>query len=167
MANDMCPVCGAGCPGPGSCCAANATPGCDNEFCCAVVCTADPFCCETVWDESCALQAAGLCTACQFGCPGGGDCCVNNGTPGCDDPICCELVCDTDAFCCIGIWDALCADLAETVCIPFESLIVEPSTGVLPDEAFPGQELILFYEIQNLGTCPFNARLSSFITPVS
>lgn len=165
MAADSCPACGAGCPGEGSCCTANGTPGCDNDFCCSLVCTGDEFCCTTEWDASCAAQAAGLCTACQTGCPGGGDCCANNGTPGCEDEACCELVCDIDPFCCTGIWDALCADRAADVCIPFESVLADAATA--PAEALPGQTLTLVYEVLNTGTCPFDAELAAFITPVS
>ncbi len=118
VAGDTCPVCGAGCPGSGNCCAANGTPGCDDAFCCSLVCVGDPFCCDTDWDAACALQATGLCTACQGGCPGGGDCCTFNGTPGCDNELCCEDVCTVDSFCCTSLWDALCAELAGKLCPP-------------------------------------------------
>jgi hypothetical protein len=55
MAQDICDVCGepAACPGEGSCCAPNGTPGCDDEACCAAVCACDPFCCDTEWDVFC------------------------------------------------------------------------------------------------------------------
>lgn len=51
-------------------------------------------------------------------CPDGadGDCCVDNGTPGCDDPVCCALVCDIDPFCCDVGWDAICVGEAEELC---------------------------------------------------
>jgi hypothetical protein len=42
-------------------------------------------------------------------CPGTGDCCQANGTPGCEDVACCELVCACDPFCCDTEWDEACA----------------------------------------------------------
>jgi len=46
-------------------------------------------------------------------CPGaGGDCCIADGTPGCDDIDCCEAICAADPFCCDVAWDQLCADAA-------------------------------------------------------
>jgi len=51
--------------------------------------------------------------ACPVTCgPGAGDCCISNGTPGCDDATCCESVCAADPFCCDSTWDQLCADQA-------------------------------------------------------
>jgi len=43
-------------------------------------------------------------------CPGEGDCCVANETPGCNDETCCSTVCACDSFCCDVIWDIDCAD---------------------------------------------------------
>ncbi|MCH8151805.1 MAG: hypothetical protein IH830_05480 [Planctomycetes bacterium] len=51
-------------------------------------------------------------------CPGEGDCFENNGTPGCDDAICCNLVCADDLSCCEVVWDQACADLAAVLCDP-------------------------------------------------
>ncbi len=45
-----------------------------------------------------------------------GDCCSANGTPGCDDPACCQAVCDYDAFCCTTEWNSYCADAAALLC---------------------------------------------------
>ena len=47
-----------------------------------------------------------------LGLPGGTDCCVDNGTPGCDDPDIEACVCAVDAFCCNTAWDQTCADEA-------------------------------------------------------
>ena len=111
-----------GCPDPstGECCAANGTPGCDDPACCAAVCSADPFCCDAIWDLICAETAMKikLCD-CPSGCgvAGTGDCCIDNGTPFCDDFDCCDLVCEFfDAFCCSVAWDVMCASLAGQVC---------------------------------------------------
>lgn len=52
------------CPGEGDCCAANGSVGCDDDGCCQTICAADPFCCTTEWDASCASAAGFLCGAC-------------------------------------------------------------------------------------------------------
>jgi hypothetical protein len=52
--------CGTG----GDCCAANPGPFCSDVTCCEQVCAADPFCCDTQWDQVCADTAAGVCEAC-------------------------------------------------------------------------------------------------------
>ncbi len=48
----------------GDCCSANGTPGCNDPVCCNAVCNADPFCCDSTWDNFCAFQAESLCPAC-------------------------------------------------------------------------------------------------------
>jgi len=45
-----------------------------------------------------------------------GDCCVANGTPGCEDELCEEIVCGSDPFCCNTAWDLLCATPALIIC---------------------------------------------------
>ncbi|MCZ6652416.1 MAG: hypothetical protein O7D91_05245 [Planctomycetota bacterium] len=44
-----------------------------------------------------------------------GACCEANGTPGCDDPMCCHYVCGLDPVCCTADkqgWDSICAAAA-------------------------------------------------------
>ncbi|MEE9130404.1 MAG: hypothetical protein V3T84_10320, partial [Phycisphaerales bacterium] len=41
-----------------------------------------------------------------------GSCGEPNGSPGCEDPCCCTLVCESNPFCCIIEWDQPCADIA-------------------------------------------------------
>ncbi len=57
---------------------------------------------------------------CQQVCPdvNDGDCCSagGNGTPGCNDPECEDIVCGIDAFCCDVSWDGLCAGEAVELC---------------------------------------------------
>lgn len=53
----------------GDCCAAHATPGCEDATCTACVCAQDPFCCDTAWDGLCAGAATGA--ACGLSCPCG------------------------------------------------------------------------------------------------
>jgi hypothetical protein len=58
-ANSMCFLtCGIG---AGGCHAAHTTPGCNADACCQAVCTEDPFCCDTNWDQTCVDDAAALC----------------------------------------------------------------------------------------------------------
>lgn len=51
-----------------------------------------------------------------YTCPGTGNCFVPNGTPGCENSRCCQLVCDMDSDCCCTDWDIFCADLAKEIC---------------------------------------------------
>ncbi len=105
------------CPGSGDCCVPNGTPGCNNFACCEDVCFIDPFCCNTEWDATCVDFAAQLgCCGGGGACPGTGDCCVANGTPGCDNTSCCKTVCAIDNFCCDNNWDLTCANRADTEC---------------------------------------------------
>ena len=121
------------CPGQGDCCQDNGTPGCDDTTCCEAICAANPSCCDVGWDLTCADLAEELCVdLCGGGgtCPGEGDCCSPNGTPGCQDTACCNTVCTIDSYCCSEQWDALCAILAEdncsVLCPALEPDIYEP-----------------------------------------
>ena len=42
-------------------------------------------------------------------CPSAGSCCGGTGGPGCEDTLCCNLVCACDPFCCNNEWDEFCA----------------------------------------------------------
>ncbi len=111
-------VCPGVCSGAsGDCCADNGTPGCNDPICCDAVCSLDPFCCQMTWDGQCADLASKVCDDCTDAClNASGNCCDANGTPGCDDPMCCDAVCSLDPFCCDVTWDGNCADLASQVC---------------------------------------------------
>ncbi|MHC5026856.1 MAG: hypothetical protein ACYTGR_08885 [Planctomycetota bacterium] len=105
--------------GGGDCCTANGTPGCDDPTCQALICAADPFCCDTSWDQICANAAIDQCAVCAPDpCedPDAGSCFQANGTPGCDNSTCCEIICLDDPFCCSTEWDAVCAAAAAQVC---------------------------------------------------
>ncbi len=106
---------GCGENGSGSCFESNGTPACDDEDCCQLVCGQDPFCCDTSWDGICADAALAECAGC--GEADSGSCYDSNGTPGCDDFDCCELVCAQDLFCCEVNWDGICADEAVEFCV--------------------------------------------------
>ncbi len=47
---------------------------------------------------------------------GGGDCCSDNGSAGCEDDLGEDCVCAADPFCCEVTWDAICADVYENTC---------------------------------------------------
>jgi hypothetical protein len=47
----------------GSCFSPHATPSCVDPACCGLVCASIPSCCETAWDETCAVHAALACGA--------------------------------------------------------------------------------------------------------
>ena len=95
--------------GRGSCCEAKPEPGCEQPDVEACVCGYDPFCCEYEWDGACvSLVDLGMCGSCQST----GDCCVDNGSPGCDDPVVEACVCAVDPFCCEGAWDSTCVTTA-------------------------------------------------------
>lgn len=121
------------CPGTEDCCAEappGLPPGCNDELCCERVCACDPLCCDPLvgWDEFCATTGLAdtgcgaqlLCPqVCSFcGAATAGDCCSANGTPSCDDTICCNAVCADDPFCCETEWDSVCA--GETAALPAE-----------------------------------------------
>ncbi|MHC4080224.1 MAG: hypothetical protein ACYS15_07865 [Planctomycetota bacterium] len=59
-----------------------------------------------------------LCDLPDCGHPAAGDCCIANGTPACDDFVCCDFICEVvDPWCCDVEWDQLCADNAWLFCI--------------------------------------------------
>ena len=146
------PLTAGACPGPGNCCVANGTPGCNDFDCCDFICFIDSFCCDVGWDQNCADLAIGLCDpdACSgTQCPGAGSCFEPNGTPGCDDLDCCELICGMDTFCCDVVWDQLCADEA----IKFCKGGPDPCPWDLDDSGDVGVKDLLFL-LGAWGPCP-------------
>jgi len=155
-----CTYCGDGivdpsetCEPPGAascdCCVANGTPGCSNSNCQSEICSLDPFCCDTEWDQICASAANQniVCKACcesicrddctycgdrivndateeceppNVPLPPTCDCCGALPTPNCSDDACTADVCTIDPFCCNTQWDSICADEA----LQFDSCIV-------------------------------------------
>ncbi|MCO6438188.1 MAG: hypothetical protein J5J06_13925 [Phycisphaerae bacterium] len=51
----------------GDCCQPHASPCCENANCSTEVCIYDSFCCDVVWDSTCALEAG---MVCDVSCPG-------------------------------------------------------------------------------------------------
>jgi hypothetical protein len=60
----------------------------------------------TELDENCAITL-----------PPCGDCLEANGTPGCENGACTDIVCGIDPFCCNTFWDSLCAEEAAEFCV--------------------------------------------------
>ena len=112
-ATDLCEVCGG--PPTGGCCDPHDSAGCDDPTCESLVCTDDPFCCDTQWDDVCSASALGLCEVCFV--PPTSGCCEPHDGVGCDDAACEASICDADAFCCDTQWDAICADAAAETCV--------------------------------------------------
>jgi hypothetical protein len=107
--------------GAGDCCTPGDSPGCGDAACCGAVCVIDPFCCDVAWDAVCAAQATVSCaTSCgplaQCGHPLSGSCCEPSVNASCDDPLCCDMVCQLDPFCCGQQWDGQCAASAGVLC---------------------------------------------------
>lgn len=120
--------CGIECEGfvpPPPCCVAQRTPGCGDPGLEECVCGIDPFCCDTNWDAKCTGVAQ---AECGLNCtpPGEGDCCLPNGTPGCELPDVQACVCAFDDFCCNDTWDEQCAMEAEVDC---GGCMGDPTTG--------------------------------------
>jgi hypothetical protein len=112
-------LCGgnAACPGRGSCLVPHPFPGCNEAICCTAVCAIDNTCCLLGWDQSCADIAQAVCFG-QSACPGTDPCTTSHGTPGCEDPSCCNVVCAVDPLCCIEKWDLNCVAIAADRCQP-------------------------------------------------
>jgi len=95
-------------------------PGCHdaaNSSCCADTCELDRFCCDVAWDETCADEAAGVCTGNFPACaPSSGPCETPQATGGCSNASCCNSVCNVDPFCCLDSWDSICVEEAASMC---------------------------------------------------
>jgi hypothetical protein len=123
------------CPGEGDCCQGNGSRGCSDAECCSRVCDIDPFCCQMVWDASCADEAQAFpacgcevdpCDDCSDG--DVGSC---NGDPGCHDCLtplgdcvcvqeqpCNELQPCPDGTCPPGFFCCVNTCCFEPVCVP-------------------------------------------------
>lgn len=125
---------GTGAPPPlgQDCCMGGTEPGCNDPTVESCVCNEIPFCCDSGWEDVCASAVEALgCGHCGGGVGdtggdpppppgdtggdppppvGDGDCCMDNGTPGCDDATVQDCVCMQDAYCCDSVWDQVCVD---------------------------------------------------------
>jgi len=109
-------------------------PGCNDPACCKVICEVDEFCCTVAWDTFCVDFAEKQCEE-LLPCPNGGSCfdVGDPEEPGCDDELCCELVCGFDPFCCNGYWDDLCVELAHASCTSPLCELPDPSPNEIPE----------------------------------
>ncbi|HWB74174.1 MAG TPA: hypothetical protein VG755_04445, partial [Nannocystaceae bacterium] len=116
--------CAGGCGGGqgGSCahdeCSTGAALDETCSSCTSAVCSADPFCCQTEWDDVCVGEVA---TECGEDCGGGGGGCIHDEceqggplTSACSS--CADTVCGVDDFCCTTDWDATCVQEADDYC---------------------------------------------------
>lgn len=60
---------------------------------------------------------------------GAGACDTPNGSPGCDDEACCNVVCNDDGFCCDVEWDSSCVNLAYGQPDVLDGLCEAPTCG--------------------------------------
>ncbi len=123
-AAELCPKCGAEPepePEPEQCAHSECETGdkldggCSE--CATKVCTADSYCCDTVWDALCVKEAGQLCDdlcaepeACVHG-----ECSTGPKlTPTCSS--CAGSVCGADPYCCDTYWDGICVQQAGQLC---------------------------------------------------
>lgn len=106
-------VCGS--PLTESCLTVSEAPGCNDAECCDAVCSVDPDCCLTAWDEVCVadLEPTICFGACQSG---AGSCFTPQPNAGCNTRSCCAEVCPRDPYCCRNEWDEGCVALAQFYC---------------------------------------------------
>lgn len=103
------------------------TPACGAHACCFEF-VAGIVSCFDLDEAGCAAQNGALkpgsfCNDPDFiGCPDigcfnqAGDCLTANGSPGCDDPFCCQEVCSAIPDCCVTNWRPACANAAAASC---------------------------------------------------
>lgn len=128
-----------GCFSNGSCCVGHGGQGCVDLTCCENVCFANEFCCSIGWTAECASLAKILCgDTCAGSCPGDGACCESHTGGGCDDDLCCDLVCNHTASCCEDGWSETCADFANIICDVCDEPPVCPTEGDCCADHAPG-----------------------------
>lgn len=91
--------------------------------CEATICAADPYCCDTAWDDLCVREVRTICG--EATCPeADGNCAHGLCTIGdaltidCDaaQSDCVDAICAVDSFCCTNSWDATCVAEVTSVC---------------------------------------------------
>ena len=70
----------------------------------------------TCFDDPHYLLSVECIDACGEPCESDEPCLLPHATPGCANPECCELVCESIPACCDWIWDSTCATAAATLC---------------------------------------------------
>jgi len=69
------------------------------------------------------------------------DCTAVNTTPGCNDSLCCDIVCNQTPSCCSVAWDANCIDTGITECGLFV-YACNPGTGAPPNDCVAAAEFL-------------------------
>lgn len=143
-----------------SCCVASGGLGCDDAKCQAAVCAADPFCCDTAWDATCASEAIDLCAGL---CPHPG-CCMHDPVV-CDDQNPCTTdTCDMATGCvytpeCLKPADcndgnACTTDLCNAQgCCEYEPVICADDNPCTTASCDPATGCVFTPECQNAGDC--------------
>ena len=104
--------------------------GCSS--CATTVCSADPYCCQVAWDETCVGEAKSLCAGGCESAPApdaGTEPSADSGSPACVHPVCqagasltascgacAQTVCGADPYCCSTAWDTTCVGEAVSLC---------------------------------------------------
>ena len=85
--------------------------GCSNPVCCSLVCTVEPSCCDTAWDDVCVAIAEKYCSDCGLVKE---SCFQPHPTPSCNNGAICEFVCQSLGleYCCSERWDEACVAMA-------------------------------------------------------
>ena len=141
-------------PDTGNCLTANGTPGCNVPACASAICSIDPLCCTENWSEACAVLALDICYDLAV-CPGEGKCTLANGSPGCEDPYCCNIVCTIDPLCCDLSWSQVCATLGSQLCDGSTNPVCPCSGDCFSNHDNPGCEI----ESCCQAVCVFDADL--------
>jgi hypothetical protein len=105
---------------------------------------------------------------------GTSNCCEPHAGGGCDDPVCEELICSLDPFCCTSGWDGLCAGLAQGEPICAENCLdpdAAPSLGAVRsvelDRSYPATSLVdLYFRIDTDNEGSFGNSSSLRVEPI-
>jgi hypothetical protein len=87
--------------------------------CASDVCSYDPYCCSTDWDQQCIDEAesqCGISCGTTSGC--GHDECLSGPQLADNCSPCVGAICDADPYCCDVAWDQTCVNAVDTVCFP-------------------------------------------------
>jgi subtilisin family serine protease len=106
-ANDASGSCAAVCSCGGACDDGNACTS--GDTCTDGVCVGTEVDCDDA--NACTWNGCDPLTGCVFP-PGNSNCCASKKGPGCEEEACKDCVCTADASCCLFVWDASCAALA-------------------------------------------------------
>lgn len=95
-------------------------------------------------------------------CPGEGDCCEDNGSPGCEDCGCQETVCAIDQTCCDLFWDDACADIAEENCLACNPQLTTDTDPLQLYSYFDLRDRESFVQVTNVVNSPATVHVQIF-----